>query len=84
MSQEPCICANPETLEADCDALQGKLWVDAGFWGAICPGNAGNASVLQGLVQAGALGFKSFLSPSGRPLTLTLTPYFNPTTSELA
>ena len=45
--------------------MQGKLRVDAGFWGALVPDNAGNASVLQALLQAGALGFKCFLSPSG-------------------
>lgn len=29
------------------------------------PQNAGNHSILQGLLDAGALGFKSFMSPAG-------------------
>ena len=49
--------------------VQGKLWVDAGFWGGLVPENAANATVLQGLLDAGALGFKSFMSPSGSHLS---------------
>ena len=45
--------------------LQGKLWTDAGFWGAVSPLNANSSAELQGMLHAGALGFKSFLSPSG-------------------
>lgn len=47
--------------------MQGKLWVDVGLWGGITPVNAGNESVLLGMLQAGVLGFKSFMSPSGIP-----------------
>ncbi len=39
--------------------------MDVGFWGGIIPFNAGNHSTLQGMLDAGALGFKSFMSPSG-------------------
>lgn len=39
--------------------------VDAGFWGGIVPDNAGYHSTLQAMVDAGALGFKSFMVPSG-------------------
>ena len=45
--------------------LQGKLWMDIGFWGGHVPANAGNLTTLQGLLDAGALGFKAFMSPSG-------------------
>lgn len=48
--------------------LQGKLWVDVGFWGGLVPENANDFSVLEDLLRAGALGFKSFMSPSGTHL----------------
>ncbi len=47
--------------------LQGKLHVDVGFWGGIVPDNAANHSVLRDMLDGGALGFKSFMSPSGDP-----------------
>jgi allantoinase len=40
----------------------GKLWVDAGFWGGVVPGNS---EELQPLWDAGVFGFKCFLVPSG-------------------
>jgi len=40
----------------------GKLWVDAGFWGGVVPGNS---EELQALWDAGVFGFKCFLVPSG-------------------
>jgi allantoinase len=43
-------------------AAAGKLWVDAGFWGGVVPGNSGE---LQALWDAGIFGFKCFLVPSG-------------------
>ena len=43
-------------------AAAGKLWVDAGFWGGVVPGNA---EELQPLWDAGVFGFKCFLVPSG-------------------
>lgn len=56
--------------------VQGKLWVDVGLWGGITPDNARNASVLLGMLDAGALGFKSFMSPSGawNSLAMVLLP----------
>jgi allantoinase len=43
-------------------AAAGKLWVDAGFWGGVVPGNS---EELQALWGAGVFGFKCFLVPSG-------------------
>jgi allantoinase len=43
-------------------AAAGKLWVDAGFWGGVVPGNSDE---LQALWDAGVFGFKCFLVPSG-------------------
>ncbi|MGW4731133.1 allantoinase AllB [Streptomyces shenzhenensis] len=40
----------------------GKAHVDVGFWGGALPGNAKD---LRPLHEAGVLGFKAFLSPSG-------------------
>lgn len=49
-------------LEAKRRAAAGRCHVDVGFWGGVVPGNAGD---LEPLAQAGVLGFKCFLSPSG-------------------
>jgi allantoinase len=43
-------------------AAAGQLWVDAGFWGGVVPGNA---QELLPMWEAGAFGFKCFLVPSG-------------------
>jgi allantoinase len=43
-------------------AAAGKLWVDAGFWGGVVPGNVAELRPLWG---AGVFGFKCFLVPSG-------------------
>jgi len=43
-------------------AAQGVAVVDYGFWGGIIPGNAGDIAPL---LDAGVLGFKVFLVPSG-------------------
>src|SRR5271154_6490689 len=43
-------------------AAAGKLWVDAGFWGGVVPGNCDE---LRPLWDAGVFGFKCFLVPSG-------------------
>lgn len=51
-----------EGLRAKVEAARGRCRVDAGFWGGVVPGNAGE---LAGLWQDGALGFKAFLVPSG-------------------
>jgi len=43
-------------------SARGRVHVDTGFWGGVVPGNAGE---LRGMWEAGVLGFKCFLSPSG-------------------
>jgi allantoinase len=49
-------------LEAKREAARDQLHVDVGFWGGAVPGNLGG---LAGLHEAGVLGFKCFLLPSG-------------------
>jgi allantoinase len=49
-------------LEAKLAAAEGACRVDFGLWGGIVPGNG---SELTSLLEAGALGFKAFLVPSG-------------------
>lgn len=51
-----------EALEAKRQTARGQCHVDVGFWGGVVPGNHGE---LDALVDAGALGFKCFLVPSG-------------------
>ncbi|MGW2641112.1 allantoinase AllB [Streptomyces sp. NPDC001348] len=43
-------------------AAAGRTHVDVGFWGGALPGNVND---LRSLHEAGVLGFKAFLSPSG-------------------
>ncbi|GAA4382951.1 allantoinase AllB [Hymenobacter koreensis] len=43
-------------------ATQGQLHTNCGFWGGIVPGNAAE---VEGLIAAGVLGFKAFLTHSG-------------------
>lgn len=54
-----------ETLRLKIDAAKDKIYVDVGFWGGLVPENAFNSSALEGLLNAGALGLKSFMCPSG-------------------
>ncbi|MEO8679219.1 MAG: allantoinase AllB [Vicinamibacterales bacterium] len=49
-------------LAAKRRAADGQCFVDVGFWGGVVPGNAAD---LEPLAQAGVLGYKCFLSPSG-------------------
>ena len=62
----PFGCALPTTsvpaLESTCHAAEGHCFVDAGFWGGVVPGNAGE---LAALFQAGILGFQCALMSSG-------------------
>lgn len=51
-----------EALGAKQAAAAGQLAVDAAFWGGAVPGNVAD---LEPLHDAGVLGFKCFLSPSG-------------------
>ena len=59
-----CIPATttPQALQAKHAAARGNCWVDVGFWGGVVPENVGQ---LQPLYDAGILGFKCFLIPSG-------------------
>ncbi|MGH7565565.1 MAG: allantoinase AllB, partial [Gemmatimonadota bacterium] len=49
-------------LQKKVAAAEGACRVDFGLWGGIVPGNR---SELRALIDAGALGFKAFLVPSG-------------------
>jgi allantoinase len=51
-----------EGLAAKRAAARGRCHVDVGFWGGVVPGNSPD---LAPLADAGVLGFKCFLSPSG-------------------
>jgi len=51
-------------FQAKLSATSGKIWVDAGFWGGVVPGNTRE---LRGLWDAGCFGFKCFLIDSGVP-----------------
>jgi allantoinase len=53
---------NVDALEAKRAAAQGRCSVDVGFLGGVIPGNAGELAELH---DAGVLGFKCFLVPSG-------------------
>lgn len=46
-------------------AARGKLHVDVAFWGGLVPANAANATELGALLDAGVVGLKAFMSPSG-------------------
>ncbi|XP_062161688.1 allantoinase [Alnus glutinosa] len=54
-----------ETLKLKIEAAEGRIYVDVGFWGGLVPENAFNSSALEGLLNAGVLGLKSFMCPSG-------------------
>lgn len=51
-----------DALEAKRAAADGRLAIDVGFWGGVVPGNTGDLAPLR---EAGVLGFKCFLVPSG-------------------
>jgi allantoinase len=44
------------------DEARGKCFIDVGFWGGVVPGNTGE---LAPMLEAGVVGFKCFLAPSG-------------------
>ncbi|KAJ4703465.1 allantoinase [Melia azedarach] len=54
-----------ETLKLKLEAAEKRIYVDVGFWGGLVPENAFNESALEALLNAGALGLKSFMCPSG-------------------
>ncbi|PWA40343.1 allantoinase [Artemisia annua] len=47
-----------ETLQLKINAAKGRIFVNVGFWGGLVPENAFNASILESLLDAGALGLK--------------------------
>lgn len=56
---------NSNTTHHPYNTTQAKAKVNVGFWGGITPANAHKHDVLWSMLKAGALGFKSFVSPSG-------------------
>ncbi|CAM8893643.1 unnamed protein product [Rhodiola kirilowii] len=64
LNSEPSTVSR-ETLKLKTDAAKGKIFVDVGFWGGLVPENALNSTKLKDLLDAGVLGLKSFMCPSG-------------------
>ncbi|CAN6553040.1 unnamed protein product [Malus baccata var. baccata] len=64
LNSEPSTVSR-ETLELKIKAAKSRIYVDVGFWGDLVPENAFNASALEDLLDAGVLGLKSFMCPSG-------------------
>jgi len=56
------VTTTPAALDAKRAAAAGKLAVDVAYWGGAVPDNLG---ALRELAEAGVVGFKCFLSPSG-------------------
>lgn len=56
------VTTTADALQQKIDSLQGKLWVDCGFWGGVVPESLAD---LEGLLDAGVLGVKSFTIHSG-------------------
>ncbi|GAA2569672.1 allantoinase AllB [Microbacterium binotii] len=56
------VTTSPDALAAKRAAASGRLAVDVGYWGGAVPENIGH---LRELAEAGVVGFKCFLSPSG-------------------
>lgn len=56
------VTTTPAALAAKRAAARGKLAADVGYWGGAVPENLGH---LAELADAGVVGFKCFLSPSG-------------------
>ncbi|XP_024029114.1 allantoinase isoform X2 [Morus notabilis] len=54
-----------DTLKLKIKSAENRIHVDVGFWGGLVPENAFNHSALEDLLNAGALGLKSFMCPSG-------------------
>lgn len=53
--------------------MQRKAKVDVALWAGLIPENAHDPALLQSLVDYGAAGFKSFMSPAGHHHTVLLT-----------
>ena len=52
-------------LRSKVAAARGKLAVDVAFWGGLVPENANDERALGELLDAGAVGLKAFMCPSG-------------------
>ncbi|KAL1216185.1 Allantoinase [Cardamine amara subsp. amara] len=59
------LTVSPETLKLKIEAAKNRIHVDVGFWGGLVPDNTLNSSALESLLDAGVLGLKSFMCPSG-------------------
>lgn len=53
-----------EAFRVKTKAAKHRIWVDCGFWGGLIPGNLAE---LEPMAEAGVMGFKAFLCPSGIP-----------------
>ena len=56
------VTTTADALQQKMASLQGKLWIDCGFWGGVVPDSLDE---LDALVRAGVLGVKSFTIHSG-------------------
>jgi allantoinase len=56
------VTTSADALQQKLESLQGKLWIDCGFWGGVIPDSLDD---LDELIQAGVLGVKSFTIHSG-------------------
>lgn len=56
------VTTDASALAAKLAAATGCCWVDYGFWGGVVPGNDAD---VEPMLEAGALGMKCFLVPSG-------------------
>lgn len=61
-----CSCFGTGFILSSCLCpIQEKAHVNVGYWAGLVPENAHSPAVLTQLLEGGALGFKSFMSPSG-------------------
>ncbi|MEM7791639.1 MAG: allantoinase AllB [Verrucomicrobiota bacterium] len=51
-----------DALQLKLEAVEAKSYVDFGLWGGLVPGNIDE---IEPLAEAGVMGFKAFMSPSG-------------------
>ena len=56
------VTTSADALKQKLESLQGKLWIDCGFWGGVIPDSLDD---LDELLSAGVLGVKSFTIHSG-------------------
>lgn len=66
LNSHPCTTSPAELRrKLAAAAAPNKTHVDVGYWAGLVPDNARDAAMLKALVAGGALGFKSFMAPSG-------------------